>query len=123
MVESGFQIVLSNDIPKLVHTNVKKNIDEFLEKNKLNHSDLKFFIAHPGGPKVLEALTETLGRKKEDFELSWKTLRERGNTSSASVVNVLEQSINRQDLSRGDLGLMLAMGPAFSLELTLVKKC
>jgi len=123
MVEHGFQIVLSNDIPDLVHTHVGRNIDEFLEKNYLSRSDVKFFIAHPGGPKVLEALTATLGRSKEDFRLSWESLKDRGNTSAASVVNVLEHSINRTDIKKGSYGLMMAMGPAFSLELSLVKKC
>lgn len=123
MVESGFQIVLSNDIPNLVHSHVGKNIDDFLEKNKLSRDDLKFFIAHPGGPKVLEALTRTLGRSRDEFALSWQSLKDRGNTSAASVVNVLEHSLNRTDLQKGSYGLMMAMGPAFSLELSLVKKC
>lgn len=123
MVENGFQIVLSNDIPRLVHDHVGKNIDEFLEKNKLVRNDLKFFIAHPGGPKVLEALTRTLGRSKEEFSLSWQSLKDRGNTSAASVVNVLEHSLKRNDILRGSYGLMMAMGPAFSLELSLVRKC
>lgn len=123
MVESGFQIVLSNDIPKLVHTHVGKNIDEFLESSKLTIDDIKFFVAHPGGPKVLDALMKTLGKSKEDFSLSWESLKNRGNTSAASVVNVLEHSMKQTHIEKGSYGLMMAMGPAFSLELSLVKKC
>lgn len=123
MVENGFQIVLSNDIPKLVKEEVGKNIDDFLKKNKLLRNNIDFFIAHPGGPKVLDALTETLGRKREDFYLSWQSLKERGNTSAASVLNILENTMKRSDIKKNSLGLMMAMGPAFSLELCLVRKC
>ncbi|MDD4974956.1 MAG: 3-oxoacyl-[acyl-carrier-protein] synthase III C-terminal domain-containing protein [Bacteriovorax sp.] len=122
MVENGFQIVLSNEIPALVKDKVGKNIDEFLSKNKLTRSDINFFVAHPGGADILEALSETLNHDKDKFALSWNSLKTRGNTSAASVLHVLEQTIDTADLAPNTLGLMLAMGPAFCLEISLIKK-
>jgi alkylresorcinol/alkylpyrone synthase len=122
MVESGFEIELSNEIPNLVRSVVGKNISEFISECKKERSEISFFIAHPGGPKVLDALIEAIEGKKDDFALSWKSLADHGNVSSVSVINVLEETLNRRDIRKGDMGIMLAMGPAFSLELSLVKK-
>lgn len=123
MIESGFKLVLSNDIPALVKKQVGKNIEQFLNKNKISKEDIGYYIAHPGGPKVLQTLAETLDLHKDKFTLSWESLAQYGNTSSASVINVLEKSIAMSDIVPQQLGLMMAMGPAFSLELSLVKKC
>lgn len=123
MVATGFQIQLSNDIPDLVRNEVGKNVHEFIHQCGLERKDIDFFIAHPGGPKVLDAMVEAIEAGKDDIALSWESLAEHGNVSSVSVINVLEKTMQRKDIKKGSIGVMLAMGPAFSLELTLVKKC
>lgn len=123
MVETGFQINLSNDIPNLVRSQVWINIKEFMLENGLDKKDIKFYLGHPGGPKVLDALTEALDGTKEDLILSWDSLEAHGNMSSVSVINVIELFQKNNKFKKGDVGIMFAMGPAFSLELTLVKKC
>lgn len=122
MIDSGFQLVLSNDIPGLVKEKVGKNIDEFLTKNNMSRNDINFYIAHPGGPKVLDAICETMELSKDKLGLSFESLSKYGNASAASVINVLEKSIS-SDIDTHKIGLMMAMGPAFSLELSLVRKC
>jgi len=66
----------------------------FLKDHQLNFKDLSFFISHPGGPKVLQALEESLDIPADDLALSYKSLAEHGNMSSVSVLNVLEQHLN-----------------------------
>jgi alkylresorcinol/alkylpyrone synthase len=123
MVETGFEINLSNDIPNLVRSQVGKNIINFMQENGVEKKDIKFYLGHPGGPKVLEAVTEALGGKKEDLALSWESLETHGNMSSVSVINVIELFQKKYEYKKGDIGIMFAMGPAFSLELSLVKRC
>jgi alkylresorcinol/alkylpyrone synthase len=123
MVESGFQIVLSSEIPNLVREHVGKDIVSFLKKKSLTLHDISFYVAHPGGPKVLEALQDAIEISKDKLALSWESLYQHGNTSASSVINVLEQTILTADIAPGSLGLMMAMGPGFSLELGVVKKC
>ncbi|RPJ72328.1 MAG: type III polyketide synthase, partial [Alphaproteobacteria bacterium] len=123
MIDSGFQLVLSNDIPLLVKNQVRQSVDEFLIKNEITINDIAYYIAHPGGPKVLEALCESIEIPKSKLSLSWESLSNYGNTSAASVINVLSQTIETSDIVPEKLGLMMAMGPAFSLELSLVRKC
>lgn len=123
IIKDGFQINLSTDIPALVREHVGKNIDDFLRKNKMARDGVNYYIAHPGGPKVLDALCETMGLNKDKLSLSWESLSNYGNTSAASVINVLEQTIRTNNITSNSLGIMMAMGPAFSLELNLVRKC
>ncbi len=47
---------------------------------------------HPGGPKVLEAINAALGLDDDALELSWRSLAEVGNLSSASVLHVLRDT-------------------------------
>lgn len=121
IVSSGFQIVLSGDVPKIVEEKVKPNLNEFLDQTKYTLSDINFMVSHPGGPKVLDKLSEVTGKAPEDFRHSWTSLREKGNMSSVSVLHVLEKTINDKR-SPNEIGLMVAMGPAFCSEMALIKK-
>lgn len=121
IISSGFQIVLSGDVPKIVEEKVKPNLTHFLSQSKLTSSDVNFMVSHPGGPKVLDKLSEISGKSPEEFKHSWTSLREKGNMSSVSVLHVMEKTIadNRKS---NDIGLMVAMGPAFCSEMCLIKK-
>ena len=121
IVSSGFQIVLSGDVPKIVTEYVKPNIGDFLSASKCSLSDVSFMVSHPGGPKVLDKISEISDRSPEEFKHSWSSLREKGNMSSVSVLHVLEKTI-ADNRKQNELGLMLAMGPAFCSEMCLIKK-
>lgn len=121
LVSSGFQIVLSGDVPKIVEEKVKPNLDAFLSESMLTASDVNFMVSHPGGPKVLDKLSEISGKDSNDFKHSWTSLREKGNMSSVSVLHVLEKTIT-DNKSSNETGLMVAMGPAFCSEMALIKK-
>ncbi|WP_417335860.1 type III polyketide synthase [Halobacteriovorax marinus] len=120
--DSGFKLVLNKNVSELVNNNIPDNLMELLDKARVRKEDIKFSISHPGGPKVLEAMQDSLDMKEEDFSNSWKSLREHGNMSSVSVLNVLEQSIDDHLGKEGDLGVMAAMGPGFNSEITIIKK-
>jgi alkylresorcinol/alkylpyrone synthase len=117
---TGFQIVLSGDVPSIVKDNVPKNIESFISKHKLTLDDIEYMIGHPGGPKVLVALAESLGKPESFLKYSYESLKENGNMSSVSVMNVLEKTLEREKL-KNRVSLMMAMGPAFCSEYTLVK--
>jgi alkylresorcinol/alkylpyrone synthase len=121
IVSSGFQIVLSGDVPKIVAENVRPNITDFLSGNKITLSDVGFMVSHPGGPKVLDKISEVSDRSPEEFRHSWNSLKDKGNMSSVSVLHVLEKTIE-DNRATNELGLMLAMGPAFCSEMCLIKK-
>jgi alkylresorcinol/alkylpyrone synthase len=122
IVDTGFQLVLDNAVPSIVKENIPSNVNYLLDKNHLTTSDLKFSISHPGGPKVLVAMQEALEMDQESFKHSWESLREHGNLSSVSILNVLQRSINQKVGEKGDFGIMAAMGPGFNSEITLIKR-
>lgn len=120
IVESGFRVVFSRDIPTIVKDYVKPNIEEFLIKHSLTIDDIEYYVTHPGGLKVINSYEESLGLKNGKLDLSRKVLREHGNMSSPSVLYVLDEFL-KTSLVSGKFGLLSALGPGFSSELVLFK--
>jgi alkylresorcinol/alkylpyrone synthase len=119
--ENGFQIVLSADVPVMVERHLGEDVDGFLKDNGLSRGDISSWIMHTGGPKVLEAMEQTLELPEGALEASWESLRRVGNLSSASVLLVLEEVMKRRRPAPGTYSLLGAMGPGFCSELVLLR--
>jgi alkylresorcinol/alkylpyrone synthase len=117
---SGFQIVLGSDVPAVVEQYLGDDVTEFLAAHGLTTDDVGAWVSHPGGPKVIEAINAALGLPDEALELTWRSLSEIGNISSASVLHVLRDTIAKQPPS-GSPGVLMAMGPGFCSELVLLR--
>ena len=118
--ESGFRIVLSPEVPAVVEKFLARDVDRFLAANNLTRRDIGTWILHTGGPKILRATEKALGLSKEALKISWDCLRRMGNLSSASVLMVLEERMERRP-APGTWSILAAMGPAFCSELVLLK--
>lgn len=116
----GFELVLSKDVAAVVEQYIEDDVAVFLGAHGLTASDIGAFVSHPGGPKVIEAITAALSLPPDALELTWRSLGEIGNLSSASVLHVLHDTIAKKPPS-GSPGLMLAMGPGFCSELVLLR--
>lgn len=121
VVDSGFKVVLSAQVPEIVRQNVRDDVDEFLAMSGLGRSSIRHWIAHTGGPKVLQAFEGSLELPEGALARSWKSLKEVGNLSSASVLFVLADLLASGEPVKGDLGLLMAMGPGFCSELVLLE--
>jgi len=121
IVDSGFKVVLSPQVPQLVRERLRGDVDSFLQSQGLRRSEINRYIAHSGGPKVLEAFQEALEIPREALQRTWDSLQQVGNLSSASVLFVLADLLSAQEAQPGELGLLLAMGPGFCSELVLLK--
>ncbi|MEL6345507.1 MAG: 3-oxoacyl-[acyl-carrier-protein] synthase III C-terminal domain-containing protein [Myxococcota bacterium] len=119
--QGGFKIVLSADVPKMVDAHIRADVDGFLAQHGIRRSDIGCWVAHTGGPKVLTAFQKALELKASDLELTWRSLREVGNLSSASVLFVLRDLITAHRPAPGTPSVMLAMGPGFCAELVLME--
>ena len=119
--EKGFRIILSTEVPTLIRENLGRDVDAFLADNGRKRSDLKSFVLHTGGPKVLDASADALGLHNGQLDASWDCLRKVGNLSSASVLCVLEDVMKNRRPEPGTLGLLAAMGPGFCSELLLLE--
>jgi alkylresorcinol/alkylpyrone synthase len=118
--ERGFRIVLSAEVPDMVRIHLRRDVERFLADQGLTRSDIAVWIAHPGGPKVLEAMQESLELPPGALDPAWRTLRERGNLSSTSVLLVLGEVLENPP-REGSFGLVTAMGPGFCSELVLLR--
>jgi len=116
----GFRVVLGADVPDVVRKYLGGDVREFLAEHGLTISDIEAWVSHPGGPKVLEAVADTLGLPPGALDLTWKSLDAVGNLSSSSVLHVLGDTL-RLDPQAGTLGVLLAMGPGFCSELVLLE--
>ncbi|WP_166139373.1 type III polyketide synthase [Nocardioides ochotonae] len=117
----GLKIVLDGAVPDVVRRYVGDDTTRFLADHGLTSADIEWYVAHPGGPKVLEALQEALGVEREALQVTWDSLRDIGNLSSASVLHVLADTLRDRPPRPGSYGLLLAMGPGFCSELVLMR--
>jgi alkylresorcinol/alkylpyrone synthase len=121
VVDTGFRVVLSAKVPEVVRQHMRQNVDEFLAEHSLDRGDVRHWIVHTGGPRVLEAFEQCLELPQDALARSWKSLEQVGNLSSASVLFVLGDVIESGEPRIGDKGLMVAMGPGFCAELVLLE--
>jgi alkylresorcinol/alkylpyrone synthase len=119
--ERGFQVVLSSGVPQVVRDHLREDVEHFLAAEGLTRGDIGSWVTHPGGPKVLEAMEETLELENGALDVTWKSLREVGNLSSTSVLLVLAETMASRRPAPGSLGILLAMGPGFCSELVLLE--
>lgn len=118
---TGLRIVLGADVPELVRDHVRADVDGFLSDHGLSRADVRWWVCHPGGPKVIEALQDALEVGREALAVTWDSLRRIGNLSSASVLHVLADTLHHHPPARGAPGVVMAMGPGFCLELVLLE--
>jgi alkylresorcinol/alkylpyrone synthase len=118
-LDSGFKVLFSSDIPTIIAKNIHNDVTEFLEKHHLKISDIKNFIFHPGGKKVLTAYEEALLVDGDFLKNTREVMNDNGNMSSTTVLYVLERFFT-QDFENG-YGLMVSMGPGFSCEMVLLQ--
>jgi alkylresorcinol/alkylpyrone synthase len=120
---TGFRIVLSPGVGDVVREHLPAEVDLFLASHGLRRADIGRWVAHPGGPKVLEALEESLALPTDALARSWASLAEVGNLSSSSVLHVLADTMGDADESESVAphGLLMAMGPGFCAELVLLR--
>ena len=121
VTNSGFKVLLSADIAELAQSEVRPSMEAFLGRHGLTIAGIDHWLVHPGGPRVIHALADGLGLRDEALTLSWETLAEVGNVSSASVLLILDKTMKRVQPKPGEWGVLMAMGPAFCAELVLLQ--
>ncbi len=121
ITERGFQVVLSAEVPEMVRRHLRADVDRFLADHGLDRRQIASWVAHPGGPRVLEAMAESLELPEEALAVTWRSLQEVGNLSSTSVLLVLDETLREHRPPPGSPGMMLAMGPGFCSELVLLE--
>ena len=121
VTSTGLRIVLDAQVPDLVRRYLGDDVDGFLADAGLGREDVEWWVAHPGGPKVLEAIEDALGLPREVTAMTWDSLARIGNLSSSSVLHVFEDTLRDRAPRPGSYGMLMAMGPGFCSELVLLR--
>jgi alkylresorcinol/alkylpyrone synthase len=117
----GLKIVLDSQVPAIVQQYLGGDVRSLLDAHSLSVQDVGAWVSHPGGPKVIEAIEAELGLPGDPLELTWRSLDQIGNLSSASVLHVLRDTLDKRSLTPGTAGMLMAMGPGFCSELVLLR--
>jgi alkylresorcinol/alkylpyrone synthase len=121
VTSTGLRIVLDANVPDLVRAYLGADVDGFLADRGMSRSDVEWWVCHPGGPKVLEAIQDALGLPRSAVQMTWDSLGRIGNLSSASVLHVFEDTLRDRPPRPGSYGMLMAMGPGFCSELVLLR--
>jgi len=116
----GFRIVLSVDVATVTEKYLGEDVRGFLADHGLTPQDVTTWVCHPGGPRVIEAVENVLDLPGSALDHTRNSLRNNGNLSSVSVLDVLRANM-ADPPPAGSIGLMIAMGPAFCSELVLLE--
>ncbi|MBS1951577.1 MAG: Naringenin-chalcone synthase [Cytophagales bacterium] len=113
----GFEMKLSTYVPQLIRKGIKKLTDSLLQKISIPFSSISFFVIHPGGKKILEAIEQELKINDNQNKFSREVLKKYGNMSSPTVLFVLSHlSRSLQPRDAGKNILSFAFGPGITLE-------
>jgi alkylresorcinol/alkylpyrone synthase len=109
MAEDGLKARFAQSIPTLVANDFRKLLDQFMDKNDIQLSEITGFACHPGGAKVLDALEDAMDMQRGDLKESRGVLKDFGNMSAVTALFVAE----RMKLM-GQQTLLTALGPGFT---------
>lgn len=113
----GMHMTLSREVPQKIAANLRPFLERLLTKaNEDKTSILKsaIFAIHPGGPKIIESVRQTLELSVDQTRASEKILLEHGNMSSATLPHVWEEIQNSKP-EPGTKIVSLAFGPGLTL--------
>ncbi|AES65896.1 putative naringenin-chalcone synthase [Medicago truncatula] len=121
--EFGLSFHLCKDVPDIVSKNIDKALFEAFQPLGISDYNSIFWIAHSGGPAILDKIEEKLALKPEKMSATRKMLSEYGNMSSACVLFILDEMRNKsaQDglktTGEGlEWGVLLSFGPGLTIE-------
>jgi predicted naringenin-chalcone synthase len=119
--DGKLRIVLGSEVRHLAPGLMEGALQPLLVRNNLSRSDIRFWVIHPGGRRVIESVQKHLGLSDSDLQFSNSVLRNYGNMSSATVMFVLDEVVRSGTARRGDWGVMAALGPGMAAEAALIR--
>ena len=120
LTTTGFRLDLSRHVPRLIRRHLRSTVEEFLTAHGHRLEDVAFWAVHPGGPKLLESIGQSLGLSEAALAPTWRVWERCGNVSSATALLTLGDMID-EGIRPGALGVMLAPGPGLTCEMVLLR--
>jgi 3-oxoacyl-[acyl-carrier-protein] synthase-3 len=116
--ESPFIKMKGNEVFKVAVNTLNNIVDETLQKNQLQKSDIDWLIPHQANLRIIQATAKKLNLPMERVVL---TVQDQGNTSAASIPLALDIAVRDGRIKQGELLLMEAFGAGFTWGSALVR--
>nr|WOK42682.1 chalcone synthase [Silybum marianum] len=121
--EVGLTFHLLKDVPGLISKNIEKALIQAFSPLGITDWNSIFWIAHPGGPAILDQVEQKLGLKEEKMRATRHVLSEYGNMSSACVLFIIDE-MRKKSAAEGatttgeglDWGVLFGFGPGLTVE-------
>ncbi len=119
--QGRFSFFLDPQIPYVVGAHAELVIGRLLAGTGLRRSDIRHWLVHSGGKKVIDAVVINLGLTRHDVRHTTGVLRDYGNVSSGSFLFSYERLLEEGVTRPGDHGVLMTMGPGSTIETALVQ--
>ncbi|VAH53548.1 unnamed protein product [Triticum turgidum subsp. durum] len=121
--EVGLTFHLLKDVPGLISKNIERALEEAFKPLGIDDWNSVFWIAHPGGPAILDMVEAKVNLNKERMRATRHVLSEYGNMSSACVLFIMDEMRKRSaedghaTTGEGmDWGVLFGFGPGLTVE-------
>lgn len=111
-------IMEGNPVFKMAVNTLDQIVDETLEANHMQKSDIDWLVPHQANIRILQATAKKL---EMDMSRVVVTVDKHGNTSAASIPLALDTAVRDGRIKRGDTILMEAFGGGFTWGSALIK--
>jgi len=107
-----------NEVFKVAVNTLGRIVDETLEKNNMEKSDIDWLVPHQANVRIINATARKL---KMSMDHVVTTVQNHGNTSAASVPLALDTAVRDGRIKRGEVVLLEAFGGGFTWGSALLK--
>ena len=119
--EGRHRVLLSPEVRRIAPAMMGELAGTLLKDHGLARTDIRHWVLHSAGRRVIEHAQTILGLTDDDVVFSRQVLQRYGNMSSATVLFVLDALLRSGRPRPGDWGLMVALGPGFAAEAALLR--
>lgn len=100
-----------NEVFKMAVNTLGRIVDETLEANQLEKSDIDWLVPHQANIRIINATAKKLRMPTERVVI---TVDKHGNTSAASIPLAFDHAVRQGQIQRGEMILMEAFGGGFT---------
>ena len=97
---------------------IPKFIEQFLKKNRLKKTSIKYFILHQASKYVCDKIKDKLGLAKKFFLNNYQNY---GNTVSSTIPLLLEECIKKKKIKKKDIIILCGFGVGLSWGIAKIK--
>jgi predicted naringenin-chalcone synthase len=115
------RVVLSKEVRRIGPMMMREMAGALMGTQGLKQEDIRYWVLHSAGRRVIEQAQKQMALRPEDVGHSLEVLRTFGNMSSATILFVLERTLQVERPVPGDWGVMVGLGPGFAAEGALLR--